>query len=155
MLLTSLQQVGLYCAQSLSLIRLFLTLWTVAHQAPLYMGFSMYTGVDCHALLQAIFPTQESNSRLLYCQHCRQILYRWATWEAQVGLLPPAKPLAPNSASHISNCFKYSPDKHLFSQLRLCLWTCLVVQWLRICLPIAVDMGSIPGLGRSHVPQGN
>ena len=30
------------------------------------------TGVDCHALLQGIFPTQGSNSGLLYC---RQILY--------------------------------------------------------------------------------
>ena len=31
------------------------------------------TGVDCHALLQGIFPTQESNWGLL---HCRQILYQ-------------------------------------------------------------------------------
>ena len=30
------------------------------------------TGVDCHSLLQGIFPTQGSNPRLL---HCRQILY--------------------------------------------------------------------------------
>ena len=31
------------------------------------------TGVGCHALLQGIFPTQESNLDLL---HCRQILYQ-------------------------------------------------------------------------------
>ena len=32
---------------------------TVAHQAPLSMGFpSKNTGVDCHFLLQGIFPTQ-------------------------------------------------------------------------------------------------
>ena len=31
-----------------------------------------YTGVGCHALLQGIFPTQESNPGLPYC---RQILY--------------------------------------------------------------------------------
>ena len=31
------------------------------------------TGVDCHALLQGIFPTQGSNPNLL---HCSQILYR-------------------------------------------------------------------------------
>ena len=31
------------------------------------------TGVGCHALLQGIFPTQESNPGLL---HCRQILYQ-------------------------------------------------------------------------------
>ena len=30
------------------------------------------TGVGCHALLQGIFPTQDSNMHLL---HCRQILY--------------------------------------------------------------------------------
>ena len=30
-------------------------------------------GVDCHFLLQGIFPTQESNLGLL---HCRQTLYR-------------------------------------------------------------------------------
>ena len=36
--------------------------WTVAHQAPLSMGFSRqgyWSG--CHALLQGIFPTQGSN----------------------------------------------------------------------------------------------
>ena len=31
------------------------------------------TGVGCHAFLQEIFPTQESNPGLL---HCRQILYQ-------------------------------------------------------------------------------
>ena len=31
------------------------------------------TGVDCHFLLQGIFPTQELNPGLL---HCRQILYQ-------------------------------------------------------------------------------
>ena len=40
--------------------RLFTALWTVAHQAPLSMGFSKPpdkdTGVGCHALLQGIFP---------------------------------------------------------------------------------------------------
>ena len=42
------------------------------------------TGVDCHILLQGIFPTQRWNTSLL---HCRQILYhlshkRTPTWEA-------------------------------------------------------------------------
>ena len=50
------------------------TPWTVAHQAPLSMGFSRQdTGVGCHALLQGIFLIQGSNLRL---PHCRQILYR-------------------------------------------------------------------------------
>ena len=36
------------------------TPWPVAHQAPLFMGFSgKKAGVGCHALLQGIFLTQE------------------------------------------------------------------------------------------------
>ena len=53
-------------------VRLCATLWTVAHQAPLSMGFSnQYTRVDCHALLQGIFPTQGSNPCLLHLLHCQ------------------------------------------------------------------------------------
>ena len=49
------------------------TPWTVALQAPLSMGFSRQnTGVDCHFLLQWIFPTRGWNLGLL---HGRQILY--------------------------------------------------------------------------------
>ena len=42
-------------------------------------------GVDCHFLLQGIFPTQELNPGV---PHCRQMLYLWATREAprRVGL---------------------------------------------------------------------
>ena len=43
-----------------------MNLWTVAHQALLFMGFSRqeyWSGL--HGLFQGIFPTQESNSRLL------------------------------------------------------------------------------------------
>ena len=57
---------------------------------PMYcssLGSSVYrdspgtnNGVDCHALLQGIFPTQGSNPGLLYC---RWILTNWATREAQ------------------------------------------------------------------------
>ena len=36
------------------------------------------TGVDCHSLLQRIFPTQGLNSGLL---HCRQILYHLSYME--------------------------------------------------------------------------
>ena len=42
------------------------------------------TGVDCHALLQGIFPTQGSNLRLL---HCRQILNHIATREALLNVM--------------------------------------------------------------------
>ena len=42
------------------------TLWTVAHQAPRFMGFSRqgYQG-GCHFLLQGVFPTQGSNPCLV------------------------------------------------------------------------------------------
>ena len=54
-------------------VRLFVAPWTVAYQAPLSMGFSRQSaGVDCHFLLQGIFPTQELNPGL---PHCRQTLY--------------------------------------------------------------------------------
>ena len=44
------------------------------------------TGVGCHVFLQGIFPTQGSNPGLL---HCRQILYQWATREAQFSTWQP------------------------------------------------------------------
>ena len=52
-----------------SSVRIPVALWTVAHQAPLSMGFPRQcTGVVCHALLQGIFPTQGSNLCLLHWQ---------------------------------------------------------------------------------------
>ena len=58
------------CAQSLSPVWLFWILWTVAHQAPLSMGFSRQEyWVDCHFLLQGIFLTQGSNLHLLHLWH--------------------------------------------------------------------------------------
>ena len=47
-------------------IWLFVTPWTVAHQAPLSIDFpDKNTGVGCHALLQGIFSNQGLNPRLL------------------------------------------------------------------------------------------
>ena len=55
---------------SLSRVRLFVTPWTVAHQAPLSMGFSRQnTGVYCHYLLKRIFLTQGLKPRLQYLLH--------------------------------------------------------------------------------------
>ena len=52
----------------------FVTPWTVACQALCpYDSPGKNTEVDCHYLLQGIFPTQGSNPGLL---HYRQILYR-------------------------------------------------------------------------------
>ena len=50
------------------------------------------TGVGFCVLLQGIFPTQRSNSHLLYC---RQILYHWTTGEAH-----PSLYLLPNPQLH-------------------------------------------------------
>ena len=53
----------------LSCVQLFVTPWTVAHQAPPSTRFpSKNTGVGCHFLLQGIFLTQESNPCLLHWQ---------------------------------------------------------------------------------------
>ena len=74
--------VTLLCVcQWLSCVQLFAIPWTVAHLAPLSMHFpGKNTGVGSHFLLQRIFSTQGLNPGLL---HCRQILYHWATREAQ------------------------------------------------------------------------
>ena len=64
------------CAQLLGCVLLFLTLWTVACQAPLPMEFlSKNTGIGCHFLLQGTFLTQGSNLHLLRLLHCSQILF--------------------------------------------------------------------------------
>ena len=62
------------------------TIWTVAHQAPLSMGFPrarILEWVD-QFLLQGIFLTQESNSGLL---HCRQTLYLRTTKKVQDNII--------------------------------------------------------------------
>ena len=59
--------------KSLSRVWLFVTPWTVAHQASWSMGFSRHEHwIGCHFLLQGIFLTQGSNPGL---PHCRQTLY--------------------------------------------------------------------------------
>ena len=74
-------------AQLLRRVQLFATLWTVACQAPLSVGFSRqgYWRVGCYALLQGIFLTQGSNLCLLCLLH----------W--QVGSLPLAPPGKPQT----------------------------------------------------------
>ena len=66
---------GVKWVKSLSRVQLFATPWTEEPTRLLcpwdFPGNS--TGVDCHFLLQRIFPTQESNPGL---PHCRQTLYR-------------------------------------------------------------------------------
>ena len=69
----------------LSCTWLFLTSWTAACQAPLYMGFfNRNSGVGCHFLLQGIFPTQRSNPCLLH-------------WQADSATETPGKPKTPST----------------------------------------------------------
>ena len=66
---------SLCCAESLSRVQLFVTTWTVAHQAPLSMGILQARILEWVAMpsSRGIFPTQGSNPGLL---HCGQILYQ-------------------------------------------------------------------------------
>ena len=60
------------CSSS-SCVCFFDTPWTIARQAPLpWNSPGKNTGVDCHSLLQGIFPTQGLNLGL---PHGRHILY--------------------------------------------------------------------------------
>ena len=57
----------------LSHVRLFATPWNVAYSLLCPWDFpGKSTGVDCHFLLQGIFPTQGLNSGL---PHCKQMFY--------------------------------------------------------------------------------
>jgi len=60
------------------LVQLFVTLWTTAHQAPLFMWFyrQEYWRWVAIPFSRGIFLTQRSNLGFL---HCRQILYHWAS----------------------------------------------------------------------------
>ena len=77
---------GAWVLSHFSRVRLFATLWSVAHQAPLSMGFSRQEyWMSCHALLQGVFLTQGSN---LY--HASPTLagrfFNCITWEAPLWL---------------------------------------------------------------------
>ena len=68
----------------LSHIWLFATLWIIAFQACLSMGFSCKnTRVDCHALLQGIFPAQGLKLSLLH-------LLPWQV--DSLPIVPPGRP---------------------------------------------------------------
>ena len=63
---------------------LCVTLWTVAHQAPLSMGSSpgKNTGVGCRALLHRVFLTQGSNPGLMSLVLAGRFFTTSTTWEA-------------------------------------------------------------------------
>ena len=63
-------------SQLLGRVRPFVTPWTVAHQAPLSMGFFQARTLEWIAVSSSrIFPTQGLNSRLLCLLHSRWILW--------------------------------------------------------------------------------
>ena len=65
-LISSNPQLSVCLLSCFSCVRLFGTLWTVAHQVPLSVGFFRWEyGVGCHFLLQGIFPTQGPNPQSL------------------------------------------------------------------------------------------
>ena len=95
------------CCSVLSRVWLCATPWTVATMLLCPWNFpGKNAGVGCHFLLQGIFPTQESNPRLLCLLHCRWILYHschlgspsllggshklWASLRDQLVKNPPA-----------------------------------------------------------------
>ena len=64
-----------------SLALILVTLWSFARQ---WDSLGRNTGLGCHALLQGIFPTRESNPHLLSLLH----------WQADsIPLAPSGKPL--------------------------------------------------------------
>ena len=84
------------CAKLLSHVQHFATLWTVAHQVSLSMGFSRHEyWSGLHALLQGIFPTQGSNPHLLW-------LLPWQV--RSLPLVPPWK-LGSSLVFNVSNGF--------------------------------------------------
>ena len=64
------------------------------------------TGVGCHALLQGICPTQESNWGLL---HCRQILHQLSYQESPLVHLITMRPKAYLWASLVTQTVKNMP----------------------------------------------
>ena len=80
----------LCCAQSLSHVPLFVTPWTVAHQAPLSLGILQRRILEWFAMpsSRGIFPTQELNQGLL---HCRWILHQLSYQGSPVMVIDPLK----------------------------------------------------------------
>ena len=69
---------SVYMLSCFSHVQLFVTPWTVAHQAPLSMGFSRqeyWSGLRCPP--PGIFLTQGSNSSLLSLLYWQWVLYHW------------------------------------------------------------------------------
>ena len=136
----------------LSLVRLRVTPWTAAYQAPPSMGFSRQkywsgvpscytmacsppalcpwdfpgknTGVVYHFLLQAIFPTQRLTPGLL---HCRQILYQLSLTcqEGSVGSGCVLSHYSRISSLRTMDCSPPGSSAHGILQARLLSWVAM------------------------------
>ena len=62
-------------------VQLLVTLWTIALQTPLSIGFS--TKVGCHVVLQGILPTRGSNLLLMSPALAGGFFITSTAWEAQ------------------------------------------------------------------------
>ena len=120
-------------AKCFSHVQLSVKLWTVAHRAPLSMGFSRqeyWSGL--YVLLQGVFPIQVSNLHifcLLHCQVC-SLPYLGSTQEAP----------------------------YIYVCVCVCVCVCVYTQYVnprpggsdgKESSCNAGDLGLIPGLGRS------
>ena len=96
------------CACVLSRVRLFVTLWTVAHQAPLSMGFyrqEYWSGL--HFLLQGIFLTQGLNPHFLCIAGGFFICWAIAKWNLLLCIWRRFKFRGSHLAKeHLPQCFK-------------------------------------------------
>ena len=77
--------VTLHACLVASIVSDFSNTMDCSHQAPLFMGFSRKnTAVDCHVVLQGIFPTQGSNLHLMSSALVVEFFTTNATCEAQM-----------------------------------------------------------------------
>ena len=84
----------------------FVTLLTEASKffCP-WVSSGMNTRVGCHALLQGVYPTQESNPCLLKLLDCRWTPYNWATKKSpRKGIIGSNKCFPDGSAGKESAC---------------------------------------------------
>ena len=109
-----------YCTRSLSQVWLFATLWTVAPQAPLSMGFfrqEYWSGSSFPS------PGDLSDQGLnLHLLNCRWILYHWATEETHkeycISLWQNGRPVqedSPSLAKSDQQGFQWCPWLGLYS----------------------------------------
>ena len=111
-----------------SRVQLLATPWTVAHQAPLSMGFSRqeyWSGLPFPSPGDLSDPGIESTSHYVSCTG-RRVLYSWATWDTQA-----SSPLVKKTVLNPALC---SPLERLsYRLLRLLRPSYLEGQTLYIC----------------------